>query len=495
MGETVAEKPSRGRGNLGDLLVLALAAGAFALAQTTVVPGLHVLSEELHASTSDVAWVMTGYLLSAAVLTPVVGRLGDMFGKRRMLIIALAVFTATSVLAALAPNIWVLVAARVIQGVGGGIFPLCYGVISDTFSAERRPVALGIISALAGVGSGAGLVIGGLLLDHASWPWIFWTGAIISGIALIGAFRLPDGGARSPGRIDLPGVLLLAVGLSLPLFAVSRTSAWGWTDARVLLLAAAGLAVLAVFVRFERRTPDPLVDMEVLGRPTVLVTNGAMMLLGMGMFGVFVLIPQLAQTDPDAAGYGFGLTATESGLLMLPGSLAMLVAASLAGRISYRVGPKIPLVSGAVLAVAGLGALSFAHGSKVSVIALSMAAFAGIGLAMAAMPNLIIGAVPREKTGEATGVNSLARSVGSSLGSQIVATLLAASATVAHPLPKDSAFSQAFGLAAGALVVAGVASVFIPGIGRGGATGVSDRKAAHRPADADADAERREAAK
>lgn len=445
----------------GSVVVLALASAAYSLAQTAVLPGLGTLSHALNASTADISWVLSGYLLSAAILTPVFGRLGDMLGKRRMLVAALAIFAAGSVVAALATDVWVLVAARVIQGAGGGIIPLCLGIISDSLPSRKRPAALGLVSAIAGIGAGGGLLMGGLLMDHASWQWIFWSGAITAGLAALGSLWLPESGIRTPGRIDVGGILLLGIGLTAPLFALTRTSTWGWGDARTLGLIAAGLVVLTVFVLYERRVAEPLVDMSVLGRPTVLVTNLTTLLFGFGMFGAFVLIPQLAQI-PEASGYGFGLDATGAGLLLLPACLTMLVAAGLAGRIGVRVGSKVPLTAGALVAAAGLAVLAAEHGSQGAVIVWSMVLFAGIGLGMAGMPNLIVDAIPPDRTGEGTAVNALVRSVGSSLGSQVVATLLAGSVTAAHPLPTDGAYGEAFWLGAGAIMVAAVAAFLIP---------------------------------
>ncbi|WP_235736855.1 MFS transporter [Nocardioides alcanivorans] len=443
------------------LFVLSLAAGAFVLAQTTVVPGLGVLSHELNASAAEVGWVLTGYLISAAILTPVFGRLGDMFGKRRMLLVSLLLFTAGSVVAALAPNIWVLVAARVIQGAGGGIFPLCYGIIGDTFPHEKRSTALGLISALAGIGAGAGLVLGGVLMDRLSWPWIFWSGALMAGVALIGAFRLPESPVRAPGRLDLMGVVLLAVGVTAPLLGLSHTASWGWGDSRTLGLFALGALFLVLFVLFELRTSDPLVDMRVLRRPAVLAANVTTLLFGFGMFGVFALVPQIAQL-PEATGHGFGLGATGSGLLLVPGCLAMLVAAVVAGRLIIRMDPKIPLVIGALISAAGLGGMALAHGSELSVALLATLTFIGIGLGMAGLPNIIMAAVPADKLSEGTGVNALIRTVGSSIGSQVAATVLAGSVVAGSMVPSDDGFTTSFWIVGGGALVAAFAALFIP---------------------------------
>ncbi|MBL7521988.1 MFS transporter [Frankia sp. CNm7] len=451
-----------------DSLVLMLAAAAFAVAQTAVVPGLGVLTKELRTTPANISWVLSAYLLSAAILTPMAGRLGDMFGKRRMLVIALVTFAAGSVLGALAVNVWMLVLARVVQGAGGGIIPLCFGLINDTFPAERRPGALGLMSAIAGIGAGGGLVMGGLLVDHASWQWIFWVGTAISAAAAFGAMRLPDSGMRAPGRIDVPGALLLAVGLTAPLLALTRTSAWGWLSARTLGLVGAGLVVLVLFGLFERRAAEPLVDLSVLARPAVLITNVVTALVGFCMFGAFVLIPQIAQTA-ESTGYGFGLSATGAGLLMFPACVAMLIAGSVSGRFTVRLGARALLAAGPFGAAGGLVGLALTRGSAAPVIALSIIVFTGVAVGMAAVPNIIIAAVPAGMTGQATGVNALVRSVGAALGSQVAATLLAASTDAATGLPTDGAFTQAFLLGAGGAVCAGLAGRLAPRRRRAGA--------------------------
>lgn len=261
--------------------------------------------------------------------------------------------------------------------------------------------------------------------------------------------------------MDVPGALLLAVGLTAPLIALTRTSAWGWGSPRTLGLMAAGLVVLVLFALFELRAAEPLVDMRVLARPVILATNVATLLLGCCMFGAFVLVPQIAWA-PRAVSYGFGLDATETGLLLLPASLAMLITGSYAGRISGRLGSRPPLVGGFLAAAAGLALLAVDHGDRVVVAALTTVVFTGVGLGMSVVPAVIVEGVPAGTTGQATGVNALVRSVGAALGSQVVATLLAASTSAAHPLPTDGAFTRAFWIAAGAAVCASLSAALIP---------------------------------
>jgi EmrB/QacA subfamily drug resistance transporter len=445
-----------------SLLILSVAALAFALAQTTLIPALGELAGELHTDASGVAWTLTGYLLAAAVCTPIFGRLGDMFGKRRMLVISLSVFGAGSVVAALAQSLELLVAGRVLQGAGGGIFPLCFAIIRDEFPREKVSSSIGLISATFGIGGGAGLIIGGVLVDGASYHWIFWLGAAMAvAAAVLTQLLIPESPNRAPGRIDFRGAAVLAVGLVLPLLAIARANDWGWGSARTLGLIAAGVVILAGWVALERRTKQPLADVELLGRPPVLMTNIATLLVGFGMFGSFILIPQLAEA-PESTGYGFGLSATGAGLLMLPGALVMLVAGPFAGVLVRRFGGRVPLALGALISSVALGLMAVDHSTQGAMLAWNIVLSIGIGLAFAAMPNLIFDAVPQSETGEATGFNTLVRSVGASLGSQIAAAILTGSALAGTLLPSDAGYTTAFAVSAGVAMVAALVASVIP---------------------------------
>jgi EmrB/QacA subfamily drug resistance transporter len=445
-----------------SLLILSTAALAFALAQTTLIPALGELAGELHTDASGVAWTLTGYLLSAAVCTPIFGRLGDMFGKRRLLVISLGVFAAGSVVSALADSLGLLVAGRVLQGAGGGIFPLCFAIIRDEFPAERVSSSIGLISATFGIGGGAGLILGGLLIDHASYHWIFWLGAVMAAAAaVLTEIFIPESPYRTPGRVDIRGAAVLGVGLVLPLLAIARANDWGWGSTRTLVMIAVGVVILAGWVVLQRRTAQPLADIDTLARPPVLMTNVATLLVGFGMFGSFILIPQLAEA-PHSTGYGFALSATGAGLLMLPGALMMLVAGPFAGVLVRRHGGKLPLALGAFISSASLLAMALDHSTEGAMIAWNITNSIGIGLAFAAMPNLIFDAVPQAETGEATGFNTLVRSVGASLGAQITAAILTASVIAGGALPTDGGYTAAFLVSAAIAVIAAIVAVFIP---------------------------------
>src|SRR4051794_2148801 len=455
---THAPRPHTAR----TLLILGVAALAFALGQTTLIPAFPELARALDTDASGVAWAMTGYLLAAAVCTPLVGRLGDMFGKRRLLVIALLAFAAGSTVSATGSTLWIVVAGRVLQGVGGGIFPLCFGIIRDEFPRDRVARSVGLLSALAAIGGGLGLVLGGLVVDHISYHWIFWIGAIM-GVAAAAAAQLlvPESPIRSPGRVDVRGAVVLGIGLVLPLVGISQAHVWGWSSPKTLGLIAAGLVVLAAWVALERRTEQPIADISALVKAPVLMTNLATLLVGFGMFGSFILIPQLAEA-PTSTGYGLGLDATGAGLLMLPGSLLMLVLGPLSGITGARFGNKVPLAVGSLVASVGLLLLGVAHGSTGEIVLFSALMFCGVGLAFAAMPNLIMEAVPPAQTGEATGFNALVRSVGASVGTQVTATILTGSIAAGALLPSSSGYTDAFVVSAAVTAVAAVAAVAIP---------------------------------
>jgi EmrB/QacA subfamily drug resistance transporter len=448
-----------------SLLILSTAALAFALAQTTLIPALGELKTALGTDSSGVAWTLTGYLLAAAVFTPLFGRLGDMFGKRRLLVISLGFFVAGSVVSALGDTLGTIVAGRVLQGVGGGIFPLCFGIIRDEFPRDRVGQSIGLISATLGIGGGLGLVIGGVLVDHASYHDIFWLSAAMSAAAAVAVqLFIHESPVRQPGKVDLRGAAVLGVGLVLPMVGIARANVWGWGSTRTLVLVVAGLVILTGWVALQKRTAEPMADIETLRRPPVLVTNVATALVGFGMFGSYILIPQLAEA-PESTGYGFGLSATAAGVLMLPSALAMLFVGPVSGILGARMGNKVPLTLGALATALGLFLMGAFHGSELEILLFNTITSIGIGLAYAAMPNLIVDAVPPERTGEATGFNAVVRSVGSSLGSQVTAAVLAGSVLGATGLPGDGGYTAAFLISGAGALIAAVAAVMIPSDG------------------------------
>ena len=443
--------------------VLVLSALAYALSQTMVAPALPQIQEDLHTTTTTVTFVLTAYLLTASVATPIVGRLGDMFGKERMLVIVLILFAAGSLVAALSHSIGVLIAGRAIQGVGGATFPLAFGIIRDEFPAERVATGIGLISATFGIGGGAGLVLSGVIVDHLAYEWIFWLAFAAVVVAIVATHLfVPESPIKSPAKIDWPGAGLLSVGLASLLIAVSEGPTWGWGSDKVIGLFALAAVVLAVWVAWERRVPQPLVDMRMMAERGVWTTNLTGLLVGFGMFGSFILVPRFVQVDPSQTGFGFDATVTEAGLFMLPSALIMLFAGPLSGWLGTRFGSKLPLLMGTAICVVSFSFLAFAHDQRWELYVGTTLMGLGIGFAFAAMANLIVESVDRTKTSVATAMNTIMRTIGGSLGGQITATVVAAHVIAGTSLPAESGFTIAFALSALGVGAAFLAALAIP---------------------------------
>ncbi|WP_053227725.1 MFS transporter [Solirubrobacter soli] len=443
------------------LLILGVGTLGFVLAQTTVIPALGDLQKELGASATGIAWMVTAYLLVASIATPIFGRLGDMFGKERLLAISLALFAVGSIVCALSSSLAPLIVGRGLQGLGGGVFPLSFGIIRDEFPREKVPTGIAMLGAIAAIGSSIGLPLGGILVDGPGYHWIFWVAAIMGvGATITTHLFVPESPIRTPGRVDLPGAGLLAIGLTSLLVAISRGADWGWGSAQTLGLIAGGVIVLILFGLFERRQTAPLVNMQTFVRRPVLTTNISTLLIGSAMISTFVLVPQLAQL-PEGGEIGFGLTATQAGLLLVPGGIVSLLLAPVVGRVGERIGSKPPFFAGCVVTAVALFGMALAHDTVPLVIFWACLVSAGVGAVFAAIPNLVVSSVDPHETGEATGVNTIMRNVGAAIGSQLAGTMIAAH-VLASGLPQDLGFQLAFLIGAAGAVVAALCVLLIP---------------------------------
>ena len=454
--------------------ILTLAAAAYALQQTMVVPALPELQRELGASTTWVTWVMTGFLLSAAVVTPILGKLGDRFGKERLLVVALLIFLVGCAGCAAAPDIWTLIAFRVVSGAAGAVFPLSFGIIRDEFPADRVKVGIGLLSAVFGVGGGFGLVFSGLIVDNASWRWLFVVGAagVAVAVVLVHVF-IPESPVRSTSRIDLPGALLLSVVLTTLLLGMSEGESWGWTSAAVLGLFAASAVSFAAWVLFELNVDQPLIDIRLLAERPVLLTNLIAMISGFAMFGAYVLVPRFVQAPGglpasvvDRIDYGFGASATTTGLYLLPGSALMLLAGPSAGLLGRRVGSKWPLSIGMGLIALSAVGLAALHGEPWQIVVAMAGLSVGVAFAFAAMAALITEAVAATEMGIATGINTVMRTVGAVIGAQVGAAILTGETLSGTGVPTEGAYVTAFALSAIAAGAAAAIAVFVTPVGR-----------------------------
>jgi EmrB/QacA subfamily drug resistance transporter len=442
------------------LAVLSLAGLAYAVLSSAVIPALPTLQHELHTSETGSAWLLTGFLLSASVGTSIIGRLGDMYGKERVLLWTLIVLAAGTLLAGAANSLALLIVARVIQGAGGGIFPLAFSIARDEFPRDRVAGSIGLMSSILGVGGGAGLVIGGLIVEHLGWHWLFWLPLVVTVFAAIATWRfIPESPVRSPGHINWLAAALMTIGISAVLIAVAQTTEWGWGDPRSIGIFVFGLIFCVAWVVVEVRSSVPLVDMSMMRLRGVWTTNLAAFLLGAGMYASFIVLPQFAQL-PKRTGFGFGSSIVVSSLYLLPAALAMSLLGSVAGKVARRYGSKAALIVGAAVAAVCFAWLLVAHGHPYDFLIGAVLLGIGIGLAFAALGNLIVQAVPPTQTGVASGINTVMRTLGGALGGQLSATFIVDNQ--AHGLPSVAGFNDTFLMATLFLIVCVVASVLVP---------------------------------
>jgi EmrB/QacA subfamily drug resistance transporter len=440
--------------------ILTLAGAAYALQQTMVVPALPVLQTELDATTTWVTWVFTGFLLTAAVFTPILGKLGDRFGKERILVVSLVLFFAGTVGCALAWDIWALIGFRAASGAGAAVFPLSFGIIRDEFPPAKMKVGVGMLSAVFGVGGGFGLVLAGLIVDNLSWRWLFIVGAAPVGVSILLVRRfVPESPVRSPSRIDVPGATLLSLTLVAFLVALSEGDSWGWTSTATLGLLVASVVFAVAWVLVELRVAEPLIDMRVFAERPVLLTNVTALIAGFAMFGAFSLLPRFIEADQPT--YGFGASATKTGLYLVPSSLAMLVAGPAAGLLGRRYGSKWPLCAGMLLVAVGSALLAAWHDEPWQIVVAMIALGAGVAFGFASMAALIMDAVDPTETGIATGINTVMRTVGGVIGGQVGAAILTSLTIAGTAIPTEHAYSLTFWLSAAAGLAAAVIALFV----------------------------------
>jgi MFS family permease len=271
------------------LAALSLSVVVYGLIQCLVIPALPAIQQKLHASPNSASWVLTAFLISASVATPTIGRLGDMYGKERALLISLAILAVGTVVCALAESMTVLIGGRIIQGVAGGFIPVGFAIVRDEFPPERVATGLALLAS----GSGIGVLLAGPIVDGLGFRWLFWVPLFLTFGAFVGTLLfVPESPIRTRGRVDWLGATLLALGLMALLVAVTETSAWGWFSVRTLLVLMLAVLLLYAWVRVELHVTQPLVDMRMMANRAVWTTNLVALLVGVGMYPAFVLIPE-----------------------------------------------------------------------------------------------------------------------------------------------------------------------------------------------------------
>ena len=449
----------RGRREL-TFVVLAVAVSSFALLQSLIVPVLATLQAEFDTSQTTVTWVLTAYLLSASICTPLIGRVGDVVGKSRMLVIALAVLSVGSLAAALAPSIGWLIAARVLQGVGGGVLPLSFGIIRDEFR-ETMSLALSVIASLTAVGFGVGIVVAGPIVDAFGLSGLFWLPTLVTALAALAALLfVPESPVRTPARLPILPALLLAGWLVALLLALSEGNQWGWASPEVLGLFALGGLLAAAWVLVEQRVPVPMIDMTMMRRRGIWTANVVAGCVGFSMFAAFGFLPQLLQT-PTEAGYGFGASISESGRLLLPSAVASFLIGFTTAALIRRVGARGVITTGLLLAGAAFVSIALFHDRTWQLYAATTVQGVGSGLVFSSLAGVVVAAVPAEQTGVASGMNANIRTIGGSLGSAVMAGVITAHHG-AGGYPAERGYQIGFIVLGVVMALASIAALRIP---------------------------------
>ncbi|GIE82481.1 MFS transporter [Actinoplanes philippinensis] len=468
------------------LAVLAASGTVVAIMQTIVVPLLPSLPRLTHSTPTDVSWLLTITLLTGAVFTPLLGRAGDMYGKRRVLLGVLGLLVVGSVLLGAGSHLAVMILGRALQGAALAVMPLGMSILRDELPPERVISSAAIMSSTLGIGAAFGIPIAAAVVDYVDWHTMFWVSAVLSLVLLI-LIRLvvPESPARAPGRFDVPGALGLTAMLVCLLLAVSKGATWGWSSPRTWGLFLAAALIAPVWVWFEGRTLQPLVDLRTSARPAVLFTNIASLLVGFAFYANTLATAQLVQ-EPVSTGYGLGLSVIVSGLCLIPGGLAMALLSPVSGWISGRRGPRFTLLLAGTVMVAGYATRIVTSRSLWAIVAGALVVGAGTALAYSALPSLIMQAVPIHETAAANGINTLMRSIGQAVCSAVVATILA---NLTMPIPGGAApslhaYQVVFATAGAVALAALVAALFIPRRSAGRTPRVDDRDKVLSPAEA-----------
>lgn len=447
----------------GALAVLLVADMIYGFQQTAITPALPVVQHDLGASREWTVWLFSGYLIVASVAPVFLGKLADRAGKVRVYLAALAVFLVGSIGAAVSPSIQLVVLCRLVQGVGGVVFPLSFAIVTELLPRNKVGKGIGILTGGFGLGSLIGFPLGGLITELLSWRWIFGVGAVALAMAIgLVRFTVPTFAERVPRRLDTPGALLFGSTMAALILALTEGPQRGWTSPFTLIMFAIAVAAAIGWYFREMSTAEPLMDLRVLASRRVLFTNITSLLSGYAGFGVNLLLPFLLVgmakgTIFAAAGLGAGPLLT--GLALLPRALGQAVGAPLTGPLARAFGPGRAFAGGMVLVTAAAAGLAFWR-SHLWMILIELAALGvGFGLAISLSGTIVALAARPGETAIATSITSVLRRAGGGVGGQISIAILAAIA-LPNGNPAPEAFTIAFATSAGAGIIGAAAALF-----------------------------------
>lgn len=401
----------------GAFAAIAISVASLALLQNLVIPVIPMIASDFGVSADAASWTNTAWLIAAAVATPLLGRIGDLRGRRNTFLAVLGVIAVGDVVASFAPNLEVLILARVLQGIGGALFPLAFGLLRDVMPRHQLTGAIGATSAIIGIGGAAGSVLAGPLAEAFGWRGVFAVPfvAAIAGV-LLTFLLVPPAGLRATGRVNIVSATLLSAWLIALLVPLSSGARWGWGAPLTLAMFAAAAVLIAAWVASELRSPEPLVDLRLIAGRAIWPVNAATLLIGAAAFGFWGYLPQFLET-PISSGWGLGLGVQAAGLALLPLLIAMSSVGFATGLIARVIPLRVMMALGATLMAAGIVFAVLDH-QATATLAIAGGVFGlGIGLAYASAASLIVESVPADRTGIATGVNANLRTIGSAIGS------------------------------------------------------------------------------
>ena len=449
--------------------VLASAGITASITQTMVTPLIPLFPSIFETSASNTAWIITATLLAGAVAVPISGRLGDLFGKRRMILLLAIPLILGAIICAFAPSVQIMILGRALQGLGSGMVPLGIAMLRDLVPRERLASAIATVSATLGVGGAIGMPIAAAVVEFSNWRVLFLGSAVITLLVALAIWKfIPAMTAGAAGqRFDGLGAVGLTIGLVSLILAVSKGANWGWSSALTMGLFALAVVSLVLWGMWETRTKDPLVDLRTAVIPRVLLTNIASIFVGFGMYASMLVMPQILQM-PTATGYGLGQSILAAGMWMAPAGLMMMFLSPLGGRLTGARGPKFTLVLGVCIIAAGYVVGLFGMGSTWGLLITGLVINSGLAFAYGAMPALIMGSVPLSETAAANGFNALMRSLGTTIGAAVIGLVLAQMTTDFHGviIPSEGGFRMALILGGGISVIAAILAAFIPAVAK-----------------------------
>jgi MFS family permease len=438
--------------------------------ETMVIPGILTIQRDFATSSSITSWITSALLIVGSAVSPLFGKLGDSYGKKKMFLVAMAFYIAGVGIAGFAPTIYFLILARAVQGVGFAIMPLALAIITDVFPKERVAIAQGIISATFAIGASAGLIVGSYVVQDLGWQWAFHTAFLLSLVLFAAVMRVVK--RDRPGQkvvLDYAGAGILMSGITLLLVYLTEGPSLGWLSYEEMVLLIPGAVLTLSFFVYENRKTNPLIHMGLLKIGNIFISNMVGLASGTAMFLLFFGVIYYAELPLP---FGLNLDIVAAGLVLAPATLVMLVAGPLIGRMTARFGPKPVLLFGAVVSALGIALFIVNRGTTMDLTVDSAVSFIGMVSIIIPIVNMISISLPRENVAVGLGMNTMLRNVGGAIGPVLATTMMTTYTTPVimtiggHPVtvgqaPSSYAFNLIFMTAIALMVIIGLMSLFI----------------------------------